>query len=109
MDNPTETQEVHIAEAHHHPTPRQYVQIAVLLAVLTGIEVGLFYTESIFGNLVVPALLVLAALKFGLVVGYYMHLKYEKRFLTRLFGGGFVLALMVYAVVLVAFGIMARL
>ncbi len=108
MDQPTETREVHTAEGHHHPTPRQYVQIALLLGLLTAIEVGLFYAEPFFGDLVVPALLVLAAVKFGLVVGYYMHLKYEKRFLTRLFGGGFVLALMIYAVVLVAFGIMAN-
>jgi cytochrome c oxidase subunit 4 len=105
MEQTTETQQ-HEA---HHPTPRQYVEIAILLAVLTGIEVGLYYAESFFGNLVVPALLVLALFKFLLVVGYYMHLKYEKRVLTRLFGGGFVLALMVYGIVLVAFGVMARL
>ena len=105
MEQTTETQ----AHEAHHPTPRQYVEIAILLAVLTGIEVGLYYAESFFGNLVVPALLVLALFKFLLVVGYYMHLKYEKRVLTRLFGGGFVLALLVYAVVLVAFGAMARL
>ena len=105
MTQPAETQ----THETHHPTPRQYVQIAVLLAVLTGIEVGLFYAEPTVGSLVTPALLVLAVLKFLLVVGYYMHLKYEKRMLTRLFAGGFVLALMVYAVVLVAFGIMTRL
>ena len=103
-DQPTETR----PHTTHHPTPRQYVQIAVLLAVLTGIEVGLFYAEPAVGSLVTPALLILAVLKFGLVVGYYMHLKFEKRILTRLFGGGFVLALMIYAVVLVASGVMAR-
>jgi cytochrome c oxidase subunit 4 len=105
METPTETQ-VHET---HHPTPRQYVQIALLLAVLTAIEVGLFYAEPAVGKLVTPALLILALLKFLLVVGYYMHLKYEKRMLTRLFAAGFVLALMVYAVVLVAFGVMTRL
>jgi cytochrome c oxidase subunit 4 len=104
MTQPTDTQ----AHETHHPTPRQYVQIAVLLAVLTGIEVALFYAEPTVGKLVTPALLILAVLKFLLVVGYYMHLKYEKRMLTRLFAAGFVLALMVYAVVLVAFGIMTR-
>jgi len=95
-------------QAHHHPTPRQYVQIAVLLAVLTGIEVGLYYTEPTLGKLVTPALLILAAIKFGLVVGYYMHLKYEKRLLTGFFGAGFVLAGLVYAVVLVSFLILPR-
>ena len=94
--------------AHHHPTPRQYVQIAVLLGVLTGIEVGLYYTEPTLGKLVTPALLLLAAIKFGLVVGYYMHLKYEKRLLTGFFGAGFLLAGMIYAVVLVTFLILPR-
>ncbi|MGZ8755866.1 MAG: cytochrome C oxidase subunit IV family protein [Acidimicrobiia bacterium] len=95
-------------QAHHHPTPRQYVQIAVLLAVLTGIEVGLYYTAPTLGKLVTPALLILAATKFGLVVGYYMHLKYEKRLLTGFFGAGFVLAGVIYAVVLVSFLILPR-
>jgi len=104
VTQPAETQ----AHETHHPTPRQYVQIALLLAVLTAIEVALFYAEPTVGSLVTPALLILAVLKFLLVVGYYMHLKYEKPILTRLFAGGFVLALMVYAVVLVAFGVMTR-
>jgi cytochrome c oxidase subunit 4 len=95
-------------QADHHPTPRQYVQIALLLAVLTGIEVGLYYTEPTLGKLVTPALLILAAIKFGLVVGYYMHLKYEKRLLTGFFGAGFILAGLVYAVVLVSFLILPR-
>ena len=95
-------------QSHHHPTPRQYVQIALLLAVLTGIEVGLYYTEPTLGKLVTPALLILAAIKFGLVVGYYMHLKYEKRLLTGFFGAGFILAGLVYAVVLVSFLILPR-
>ena len=95
-------------EAHHHPSPRQYVQIALLLAVLTAIEVALYYTEPTFGRLVTPALLILAAIKFGLVVGYYMHLKFEKRLLTGFFGAGFILAGLVYAVVLVTFLILPR-
>ena len=100
--------ETDTTQAHHHPSPRQYVQIALLLAVLTAIEVALYYTESTFGSAVIPALLILAAIKFGLVVGYYMHLKYEKRFLTGFFGAGFVLAGLVYAVVLVTFLILPR-
>ena len=104
MESPTETQ----THETHHPTPRQYVQIAVLLAVLTGVEVGLYYTEPTLGKLVTPALLLLAAIKFGLVVGYYMHLKYEKRLLTGFFGAGFILASLVYAVVLLSFLVFPR-
>ncbi len=90
-----------------HPTPLLYVKIAVLLAILTGIEVALFYLEDAVGPLVVPFLIVLAFLKFVIVIGYYMHLRYEKPFLSRFFSAGFVLAILVYAVVLGTFGVIA--
>ena len=32
-----------------HPSPRQYVQIAVALAVITAIEVALFYLDESLG------------------------------------------------------------
>lgn len=99
---------------HHvaHPTPRQYVNIAILLAVLTGIEVALFYVEEALREsggpvwFVIPALLILAFLKFVIVVGYYMHLRYEKSMLARFFSAGFSLALLLYGVVLAAFGVL---
>ncbi len=96
-------------ETHHpaHPTPLLYVKIAVLLAILTGFEVALFYLEDTVGSLVVPFLIILAFLKFVIVIGYYMHLRYEKPTLSRFFSAGFVLALMVYAVVLGTFGVIA--
>ncbi len=90
-----------------HPTPLLYVKIAVLLAILTGIEVALFYLEDAVGPLVVPFLIILAFLKFVIVIGYYMHLRYEKPFLSRFFSAGFVLAILVYAVVLGTFGVLA--
>ena len=90
-----------------HPTPLLYVKIAVLLAILTGIEVALFYLEETVGPLVIPFLIVLAFLKFVIVIGYYMHLRYEKPFLSRFFSAGFVLAILVYAVVLGTFGVLA--
>ncbi len=90
-----------------HPTPLLYVKIAILLAVLTGIEVALFYLEEAVGSLAVPLLIILAFLKFVIVIGYYMHLRYEKPLLSRFFSAGFVLAILVYAVVLGTFGVLA--
>ncbi len=90
-----------------HPTPLLYVKIALLLAVLTGIEVALFYLEETVGALAVPLLIILAFLKFVIVIGYYMHLRYEKPLLSRFFSAGFVLAILVYAVVLGTFGVLA--
>jgi cytochrome c oxidase subunit 4 len=100
-----------MAQEHHvaHPTPAQYVKIAVLLAVLTAIEVSLFYINNAvqLGWLNTVALLGLAFLKFVIVVGWYMHLRFEKAAASRFFTFGFVLAFSLYAIVLITFGVLA--
>jgi cytochrome c oxidase subunit 4 len=100
-----------MTEEHHatHPQPAQYVKIAVVLATLTAVEVGLYYLNNSLslGWINTALLLILAALKFLIVIGWYMHLRFEKRTLSRFFGFGFVLALTLYAVVLVGFGVLA--
>lgn len=102
-----------MAEDHaaHHPTPRQYVNIAILLAVLTAIEVALFYVEQgveeFTTNMASPLLILLAVLKFVIVVGYYMHLKYEKSLVKNFFVIGFVAALVLYTATLLALGIVS--
>ena len=93
---------------HHHPQPRQYVQIALVLAVLTAAEVALFYledgVEEIGQTLTVPALLILSALKFYLVVAMFMHLRFEKPLLSRFFTSGAVLAGALYLITLPTLG-----
>lgn len=95
------------SEHHAHPTPAQYWKIAVLLAVLTAIEVAMFYIDQEYslGALNAVVLIALAILKFVIVVGWYMHLRFEKSTLTRFFTAGFVLAVGLYLVVLSAMGI----
>ena len=92
----------------HHPTPAQYWKIAALLAVLTAIEVGIYYVHLEFdlGNLNTISLLILATLKFVIVVAFFMHLRYEKSTLSRFFTGGFILAMCLYTVVLAALGVL---
>jgi cytochrome c oxidase subunit 4 len=84
-----------------HPTPRQYIAIAGILAVLTALEVSLFYLN--IGGINTFALIVLMLLKFTLVVAFYMHLRYESGFLRRLFAAGIAIAAVVYFVVLASF------
>lgn len=97
-------------ESHdHHPTPGQYWKIAAFLAVLTAIEVALFYIDEelqlgIFNAL---ALLTLSSIKFLVVIGWFMHVRYEKPLIARFFTAGFVLAVVLYLVVLAAMGIVA--
>ena len=90
------------AELSHHPGPRQYVVIAVVLAVITAAEVSIYYIESVEAVLV-PMLVVFAFLKFFLVVSWFMHLRFDSRLFLRLFVTGLVLAGVVFAVVLVTF------
>ena len=90
--------------AAHHPTPKQYIQIALILAVLTAIEIALYYVEvgvdAVTPQVASPILLILAAIKFVLVVGWFMHTKFESPLINRFFAVGFVIAIALYAVML---------
>lgn len=90
-----------------HPSIGQYWKIAALLAGLTAIEVALFYIDATLdlGGINTTLLILLALLKFVIVVGWFMHLRFEQRMLNRFFAAGFVLALGLYTVVLGALGI----
>ena len=89
--------------AHHkHPTEGKYIQIALILAVITAVEVLVYYVEAIEDYLV-AILLALSALKFVIVVGYFMHLRFDSRLFRRLFVLGLVLAVFVYSIVLTTF------
>jgi cytochrome c oxidase subunit IV len=70
----------HHAEEHAHPGPRKYVMIATILTVITAIEVAVYYVPALEAALVY-ILLALSALKFALVVSFYMHLKFDNKLL----------------------------
>ena len=93
----------------HHPTPAQYWKIAVVLAVLTAVEVAIYYIHRDFdlGNFNTVLLVLLAALKFLIVIGWYMHLRFERTMLSRFFTAGFILAAALYTIVLTALGTIA--
>ena len=93
-----------MAAERAHPTPKMYVQIFVVLVVITGVEVGLSYAFDVFGKITVVLLLIAAAMKFLLVVGFYMHLRFDAPMLSRFFASGFALAIILYAIVLATFG-----
>lgn len=90
-----------------HPGPWQYVQVAVVLAFVTGVEVAIYYVDAIRDYLA-PILIVLSFVKFALVVLWYMHLKFDSLMLRRLFLVGLILALAVYSIVLFTFGILVK-
>jgi cytochrome c oxidase subunit IV len=93
-----------VIEEHVHPGPRQYVLIAVVLCILTGFEVGLYYLEgNVADNLLITGLGLLAAAKFFLVCSWYMHMKMDAPFFRRTFVVGIALATTVYGVAILTF------
>jgi caa(3)-type oxidase subunit IV len=82
------------AHEHSHPTPSVYFKVALVLFVLTALEVLSFEAgrgglgaglRPVFEPIVVLLLLVLSAAKFALVAMFYMHLKQDPRLLANLF------------------------
>ncbi|MCU0267827.1 MAG: cytochrome C oxidase subunit IV family protein [Acidimicrobiales bacterium] len=92
-----------------------YVIVALVLAALTAIEVATYFAEDFvlwgwgwgdhenFG--VISVLMLLMAVKFWMVAGFFMHLRFDKKLLSGIFYSGLALALLVYIAVLLAFRI----
>ena len=82
-----------VAHDHGHDESKFqiYVQIAMLLAVITGVEIIAVYLPFAKWFLV-TALVILSTVKFMFVIFYFMHLRWDKPFCTILFFIGLVLA-----------------
>ncbi len=83
------------AEAHEHPSEMQYIKIAAFLAFITLAEVAIYYVDALSGVLV-PMLIVMSAIKFGFVISYFMHLKFDDKRLAWIFISGLLLALAIF-------------
>jgi len=87
---------------HDGPPDTLYLKVAAALFVLTGMEVYSSYADWL-GGAFLPVLLTLMAIKFALVVLFFMHLKFDAKIFGRLFWAGFFLAVGVYATALATF------
>jgi cytochrome c oxidase subunit 4 len=91
-------------ELKSHPHPN-YVGVFIVLAVLTAIEVGVTYLPFMsIPNVRVAVLVPLAILKAVLVALYYMHLKFDRKIFSILFGMGVLMALALIVSLIVIFG-----
>ena len=90
---------------HTHPGVGQYVEIGVILAVLTLMEVILYesFSRGFSKAVGFPALIVLTVLKFALVVLWFMHLRFDHKLFRRLFLAGLSLAFLVFGIVAAVF------
>lgn len=90
-----------VHEEHEHAGPRQYVMIAVVLAIVTALEIGVSYMEDSLGpNWIILLLGVMAAIKFFLVAAWFMHLRFDSPILRRLFLVGLIAAPILYLILL---------
>ena len=86
-----------------HPSNRFYIVIAVILAVLTAMEVMVFYVEAL-APMLLAILMVLMAAKFALVVMFFMHLKFDSKVLTGVFLWGLFIATSIILALMAIFG-----
>jgi cytochrome c oxidase subunit IV len=98
--NPPSTAEVE-EHAHDHPSDWLYVKIAVILGVITAVEVATYFTEH--STFISVSLILMMIAKFIIVAGYFMHLKYDNPLFKRVFVFGLLLAVAVFLVMLFAF------
>ena len=83
-----------------HASVGFYWMIGIVLAIITAVEVAVFYIPALQGVLV-PVLLTLSATKFVMVVMFFMHLRFDSKVFSGVFLAGLVLAMfMVTALVL---------
>jgi cytochrome c oxidase subunit 4 len=90
----------------HHSSVKVYIQVALILALMTAVEVALLYLPEgmrppRWSLLIV--LLLMSVLKFGIVASFFMHLRYDSRLYTSFFVAGLVVAAGTMLVLLVLF------
>jgi cytochrome c oxidase subunit 4 len=86
-------------EAHgaHHPSDSLYIKVAIFLGALTALEVGTYFLEDASTTMLVALLFPMMIVKFAVVAGWFMHLKYDNPIFRRIFVFGLILAIVVYA------------
>jgi cytochrome c oxidase subunit 4 len=103
-----------VPDSHAHPAPtaaahgghasiRTYVNIAIVLAVVTAIEIAALYVPGLPKGLLVGGLLILSVIKFALVVGFYMHLRYDPPLFSAMFVGPLAIAICVILALMALF------
>lgn len=94
--------ELHEEVEHTHPGDKEYVFVALFLAVVTGAEVALYYVDLDF-KVNAALLIILMVIKFVTVAMFFMHLRFDSKLFRYFFLTGLVTATVVYIVVLTTF------
>jgi cytochrome c oxidase subunit 4 len=88
-----------------HPTWSTYWKVAVVLTLITVVEVWIYYIPSFVATRAfVPVLLIMSAVKFFTVVAFYMHLRYDHKLFRALFTGPLIIAMTTLVGLMFLFG-----
>ena len=88
-----------------HPTWSTYWKVAVVLTLMTVVEVWIYYIPSfVASKAFVPVLLIMSAIKFFIVVAFYMHLRYDHKLFRALFTGPLIIAMTTIVGLMFLFG-----
>lgn len=93
--------------AHEHTGPgwSVYWKVAVVLTLITIGEVWVYYIPAfVASRLFLPTLLTMSAVKFAIVVLFYMHLRYDHKLFRSLFTGPLIIATCTLMALLFLFG-----
>jgi cytochrome c oxidase subunit 4 len=101
-----------VATEHAHPSWQTYTKVALILFVLTAMEVAAYEVvhrhqpaglATVLEPVVVEVLLLLSAFKFALVAMFYMHLKSDGKLLSGIFSFSLLLAAVMIAALMIIF------
>jgi caa(3)-type oxidase subunit IV len=97
----TETREVKDLQAPHVKWTK-YVTVAVVMAVITAVEIFLALSHILPAPLTIALLVALTLSKAALVMLFYMHLKYDTRWYTLALVFPLFMVVVLFLVVLIA-------
>ncbi len=82
-----------------HGTPAFYTMIGAILSIITLIEVWAFNIQEL-GKMLLPLMLLLSLGKFVLVVAFFMHLRFDRKYYAWVFTGCMLLGVAMFIAVL---------
>jgi cytochrome c oxidase subunit IV len=95
------------ADGHVEHSDFLYIKVAIVLAVMTAVEVWLSYA-GLPSPWTTVFLIALMILKFWTVVSFFMHLRWDHRWFSYLFYTGLFLSIAVYVAFLTTFSIWSK-
>jgi cytochrome c oxidase subunit 4 len=95
------------AEGQPHASWKFYTFIGLVLAIITAVEVAVFFIDAL-APILAPLLITLSIAKFILVVQFFRHLKFDHPVFGRVFWAPLFLAVLVVVGMIILFHLLPR-